>query len=67
MRDLTLTIGSDLYRHFLLGIERIVSQGTELLAEPIITSWDSLVTQNWLPIPACKVLETAFTLVWNET
>lgn len=59
--------GSDPYRPFLLGIESITSGGNPLLSTPIITALDSLVTQIWLPVSACKAFESAFGLVWNDT
>jgi hypothetical protein len=65
--NLTLAGGSDPYRPFLLGIESITSGDNSLLLEPIITALDSLVTQIWLPISACKAFESAFGLVWNDT
>jgi hypothetical protein len=65
--NLTLTGGSDPYRPFLLGIESITSGDNSLLLEPIITALDSIVTQIWLPISACKAFEFAFGLVWNDT
>ena len=65
--NLTLAGGSDPYRPFLLGIESITSGDNSLLLEPIITALDSLVTQIWLPISACKAFESTFGLVWNDT
>ena len=65
--NLTLAGGSDPYRPFLLGIESITSGGKPLLSEPIITALDSLATQIWLPVSACKAFESAFGLVWNDT
>ena len=65
--NLTLAGGSDPYRPFLLGIESITSGGNPLLSTPIITALDSLVTQIWLPVSACKAFESAFGLVWNDT
>jgi hypothetical protein len=65
--NLTLAGGSDPYRPFLLGIESITSGDNSLLLEPIITALDSIVTQIWLPISACKAFESAFGLVWNDT
>lgn len=65
--NLTLAGGSDPYRPFLLGIESITSGGNPLLSEPIITALDSLATQIWLPVSACKAFESAFGLVWNDT
>ena len=65
--NLTLAGGSDPYRPFLLGIESIISGDTSLLSEPIITALDSIATQIWLPISACKAFESAFGLVWNDT
>lgn len=65
--NLTLAGGSDPYRPFLLGIESITTQETEMLAEPIITALDSLTTQIWLPKSACQAFEAAFGIVWNET
>lgn len=65
--NLTLVGGSDPYRPFLLGIESITSGGNPLLSGPIITALDSLVTQIWLPVSACKAFESAFGLVWNDT
>ena len=58
--NLTLAGGSDPYRPFLLGIESITSGDNSLLLEPIITALDSIVTQIWLPISACKAFEFAF-------
>jgi hypothetical protein len=66
-KNLTLAGGSDAYRPILLGIESITLGSTKLLSEPIITALDSLVSQIWLPISACKAFELAFGLVWNET
>ena len=65
--NLTLAEGSDPYRPFLLGIESITSGDNSLLLEPIITALDSIITQIWLPISACKAFESAFGLVWNDT
>ena len=65
--NLTLAGGSDPYRPFLLGIESITSGDSSLLLEPIITALDSVVSQIWLPVSACKAFESAFGLVWNET
>jgi hypothetical protein len=65
--NLTLAGGSDPYRPFLLGIESITSGDNSLLLEPIITALDSIVTQIWLPISACKAFESTFGLVWNDT
>jgi MYXO-CTERM domain-containing protein len=66
-KNLTLAGGSDAYRPILLGIESITSDSETLLSESIITALDSLVSQIWLPISACKAFESAFGLVWNET
>ena len=65
--NLTLAGGSDPYRPFLLGIESITSGDSSLLLEPIITALDSIVSQIWLPVSACKAFESAFGLVWNDT
>jgi hypothetical protein len=67
MSNLTLAGGSDPYRPFLLGIESITSGTNNLLLEPIITALDSIVSQIWLPVSACKAFESAFGLVWNDT
>jgi hypothetical protein len=67
MSNLTLAGGSDPYRPFLLGIESITSGDNNLLIDPIITALDSIVTQIWLPVSACKAFESAFGLVWNDT
>lgn len=64
--NLTLAGGSDSFRPYLLGIESITTNGTELLMEPIITALDSLTTQIWLPLSACQAFEAAFNLTWNE-
>jgi hypothetical protein len=65
--NLTLAGGSDQYRPFLLGIESIISGDSHLLSAPIITALDSIATQIWLPLSACKAFESAFNLVWNDT
>jgi Eukaryotic aspartyl protease len=66
-KNLTSVGGSDMYRPFLLGIEKITTGSTQLLDAPIITAIDSLVSQLWLPILACRHFEAAFGLVWNES
>jgi hypothetical protein len=66
-KNLTLAGGSDAYRPILLGIESITSGSDTFLSEPIITALNSLVSQIWLPIPACKAFESAFGLSWNDT
>ena len=66
-KNLTIVGGSDSYRPFLLGIEHIRSESTELLDAPIITSLDSIVSEIWLPISACRHFESVFGLVWNSS
>jgi hypothetical protein len=65
-KNLTIVGGSEGYRPMLLGIEKITSDGTELLEEPIVTALDSIVPHIWLPLSACKRFESAFGLIWDE-
>ena len=66
-KNLTIVGGSDTYRPLLMGIEKITSGSIQLLDTPIITALDSIVSQIWLPISACKHFESAFGLVWDST
>jgi Eukaryotic aspartyl protease len=66
-KNLTIVGGSDTYRPLLLGIEEIKSGMIELLEAPIVAALDSIVSQLWLPLSACKNFESAFGLVWNST
>jgi hypothetical protein len=64
-RNLTIVGGSDTYRPMLVGIEDIQSGPTQLLDGPVIAALDSIVSQIWLPISACRRFESTFGLVWN--
>lgn len=63
--NLTIIGGSDTYRPFVLGLEGITSQETDLLEEPIVVGLDSLITQVWLPESTCERFEAEFGLEFD--
>ena len=64
-KNLTIQGVQDTYQPMRLGILGIRSGSTNLLDMPIVAALDSIVSQIWLPISACKNFESAFGLVWD--
>jgi hypothetical protein len=69
LRD--IPFGADVSRDLLVNLEGLAYDSSDskrpLLAESIYVFIDSLVSQMWLPIDACKRFEDAFSLTWNAS
>lgn len=65
--NVNFSMGADISRDLLVGIQTITSGSTSLLSTPIFALIDSLVPHIWLPLSACQAFERAFGLTWNET
>ncbi|ERF70821.1 hypothetical protein EPUS_02343 [Endocarpon pusillum Z07020] len=65
-KNLTIHGVQDTYQPMRLGIKDIKGGSTKLLDMPIVAALDSIVSQIWLPISACKNFESAFGLVWDS-
>ena len=58
---------TDNSRDLLVAIQSIITSHltTSLLSQPIYAYVDSTVPHIWLPLEACKALESAFGIVWD--
>ncbi|KAE9969494.1 hypothetical protein EG327_010630 [Venturia inaequalis] len=65
--NVNFSMGADISRDLLVGIQTITSGSTKLLSTPIFALINSLVPHIWLPLSACQAFERAFGLTWNET
>ncbi|QDS68836.1 hypothetical protein FKW77_007052 [Venturia effusa] len=65
--NVNFSMGADISRDLLVGIQTISSGSSNLLSTPIFASINSLVPHIWLPLSACQAFERAFGLTWNET
>ncbi|KAF7503989.1 hypothetical protein GJ744_002917 [Endocarpon pusillum] len=65
-KNLTIHGVQDAYQPMRLGIHGIKGGSTNLLDMPIVAALDSIVSQIWLPISACKNFESAFGLIWDS-
>ncbi|TID23017.1 acid protease [Venturia nashicola] len=65
--NVNFSMGADISRDLLVGIQTITSGSSKLLSTPIFALITSLVPHIWLPLSACQAFEQAFGLTWNET
>ena len=70
--DVVFGLSGDQSRDLEVGLQRITtisSDGTSipLLPDPILTFIDSTQAMIYLPTASCKVFESTFGLLWNET
>jgi hypothetical protein len=63
--NVNFTMGADISRDLLVGIQSIETGSTKLLSDPIYAFIDSAVPTIWLPLDACQAFERAFNLTWD--
>jgi hypothetical protein len=63
--NVSFTMGQDISRDLLVGIQSIETGSTKLLSQPIFAFVDSAVPTIWLPLDACQAFEKAFNLTWD--